>query len=177
MLTPLDAEFFMQDSLGDSERHSHNGSIDDCNELLELAAQGGIQFVRATEDGRYEVMSNSEARELMAQNSHDVTILEGADADAINAVGINNDEVVDNNQIMVLDGGGGRCLIKPSDIEIHEEKDIRILDTRNTDERFVDNVAAFFQQSKIDDFIVGGRAGGLSLETGMPLPSDDDCCK
>lgn len=59
-MTALDSQFSFSEFDRDEPVHHQNGpnsapSIEDCNELLELAAQGGIQFVRATEDGRYEV--------------------------------------------------------------------------------------------------------------------------
>lgn len=178
-MTPLHAEFFMQDSLDESERISHS-SIDDCNELLELAAQGGIQFVRATDDGRYEVMSNSEARELMAQNSHDVTILEGAEADAINVGGpssTNNN--IDNieNEMMVLDSGRGKYHTKRNDIETDDTKNIRNLDLKSSDEFFTGNGGTSFHGSKIDDFIISGRPTNSSMDIGLSLPTEDDCCK
>ncbi|KAF7998422.1 hypothetical protein HCN44_009820 [Aphidius gifuensis] len=179
LLTPLHAEFFMQDSLDESERISHS-SIDDCNELLELAAQGGIQFVRATDDGRYEVMSNSEARELMAQNSHDVTILEGAEADAINVdgpSGTNNN--VDNieNGMMLLDAGSGSGKYQPkrNDSETDDIKNIRNLDSKSSDECFTGNGGVSFQGSKIDDFIISGRPTNSSMDIGLSLPTEDDC--
>jgi len=60
LVTALDSQF-SPSALNRNEPDRQNGpssttSMDECNELLELAAQGGIQFVRATEDGRYEVM-------------------------------------------------------------------------------------------------------------------------
>lgn len=60
LVTALDSQF-SPTVLNRNEPDRQNGpssttSMDECNELLELAAQGGIQFVRATEDGRYEVM-------------------------------------------------------------------------------------------------------------------------
>lgn len=60
LVTALDSQFSPA-VLNRNEPNRQNGpssttSMDECNELLELAAQGGIQFVRATEDGRYEVM-------------------------------------------------------------------------------------------------------------------------
>lgn len=60
LVTALDSQF-SPSVLNRNEPDRQNGpssttSMDECNELLELAAQGGIQFVRATEDGRYEVM-------------------------------------------------------------------------------------------------------------------------
>lgn len=59
-MTALDSQFTYSESVR-NEPDRQNGPVvssamEDCNELLELAAQGGIQFVRATEDGRYEVM-------------------------------------------------------------------------------------------------------------------------
>ncbi|XP_063985039.1 uncharacterized protein LOC135166589 [Diachasmimorpha longicaudata] len=141
-----------------SNTSSTSTSMEDCSELLELAAQGGIQFVRATEDGRYEVMSNSEARDLMAQNSHDVTILEGPEADAISVMQANTRSTTDDiiigdqdNQIMVLDVGANQKSLDA----------IEILDP---------SAMGFFGQTKIDDFIMGQR-GGFE---GMPLPSEDD---
>ncbi|XP_011312221.1 uncharacterized protein [Fopius arisanus] len=136
---------------------STSPSLEDCSELMELAAQGGIQFVRATEDGRYEVMSNSEARDLMAQNSHDVTILEGPEAEAISVMQANTRSTTDDiiigdqdNQIMVLDAGANQKSLDS----------IEILDP---------SAMGFFGQSKIDDFIMGQR--GFE---GIPLPSEDD---
>ncbi|KAK0175162.1 hypothetical protein PV327_008937 [Microctonus hyperodae] len=196
ILTPLDSQFYNNESFGESEQQSlpsRGSSMEDCNELLELAAQGGIQFVRATEDG-FEVMSNSEARDLMAQNSHDMTILRGAEADAINSMNIrnninDNDVIVgdDDNQIMVLDGGGGggsngggtgsnqKSMVTTMDgIEVLDDKDIRILDTKNFDERFVDSMT-FFSQGKLDDLISYAGTKSMGFETALPIiPSDDD---
>lgn len=59
-MTALDTQFSLSEPDPDEVNHQNSAnstpSIDECNELLELAAQGGIQFVRATEDGRYEVI-------------------------------------------------------------------------------------------------------------------------
>lgn len=59
-MTALDSQFSLSELHPDEavRQNSANStpSMDECNELLELAAQGGIQFVRATEDGRYEVI-------------------------------------------------------------------------------------------------------------------------
>lgn len=60
LVTALDSQFSFSE-LNHNELDRQNGpnsapTMDDYNELLELAAQGGIQFVRATDDGRYEVM-------------------------------------------------------------------------------------------------------------------------
>lgn len=58
--TSLDAQFTYSEHIGGESHRSFDpstiSSADECNELLDLAAQGGIQFVRATEDGRYEVI-------------------------------------------------------------------------------------------------------------------------
>ena len=128
-------------------------SPDDCNELLELAAQGGIQFVRATEDGRYEVMTNSEARELMAQNSHDVTILDGEEAEAINLVNMRQNapeaSTSQENQIMVLDPMKPEKNVSMNSIEILRDKEIQILD-KTVDDRFEEEMS-FLSQPKMDD--------------------------
>lgn len=163
---------------------------DDCNELLELAAQGGIQFVRATEDGRYEVMTNNEARELMAQNSHDVTILDGEDADALNIVDtrggemsggccLQEDFMIDHpdNQIMVLDSiTNTQKSIDLEAIDIFEDKDIRILDPKNFDDRMIDGMT-FLSQMKMDDLILlpsksSDNISGCAIS--ISSPSDND---
>ncbi|XP_011865272.1 PREDICTED: uncharacterized protein LOC105560626, partial [Vollenhovia emeryi] len=171
LVTALDSQF-SPSALNRNEPDRQNGpssttSMDECNELLELAAQGGIQFVRATEDGRYEVMTNSEARDLMTQNSHDVTILDGEQADAINLVNIrNNGDVIigdNDNQIMVLESGQKSSGMSMDAIEILEDKDIRILDSKSLDDRFVDGMT-FLSQTKIDDLLLGPK----------PLPLDGD---
>ncbi|XP_024867508.1 uncharacterized protein LOC112451832 [Temnothorax curvispinosus] len=171
LVTALDSQF-SPSVLNRNEPDRQNGpssttSMDECNELLELAAQGGIQFVRATEDGRYEVMTNSEARDLMTQNSHDVTILDGEQADAINLVNIrNNGDVIigdNDNQIMVLESGQKPSGMPMDSIEMLEDKDIRILDSKSLDDRFADGMA-FLSQTKIDDLLLGPK----------PLPIDGD---
>ncbi|XP_039305498.1 uncharacterized protein LOC105205750 isoform X3 [Solenopsis invicta] len=179
LVTALDSQF-SPTVLNRNEPDRQNGpssttSMDECNELLELAAQGGIQFVRATEDGRYEVMTNSEARDLMAQNSHDVTILDGEQADAINLVNIrNNGDVIigdNDNQIMVLESGQKSSGMPMDGIEILEDKDIRILDSKSLDDRFVDGMA-FLSQTKIDDLLLGSKS--LPIDGDGSLASHDD---
>lgn len=64
LVTTLDSQFSFPELDRDEPDHPQNGpnsapSMEECNELLELAAQGGIQFVRATEDGRYEVIAEN----------------------------------------------------------------------------------------------------------------------
>lgn len=63
LFTPLDAQFTYSEHIGGESHRSFDPSTissnDECSELLDLAAQGGIQFVRATEDGRYEVISTN----------------------------------------------------------------------------------------------------------------------
>ncbi|XP_078046693.1 uncharacterized protein LOC144475043 [Augochlora pura] len=179
LVTALDSQF----TYGEAPRNEpnrQNGTVvsptmEDCNELLELAAQGGIQFVRATEDGRYEVMTNSEARDLMAQNAHDVTILDGDEADAIDVVNTRgNGEVIigdSDNQIMVLNSASAQKPIPMDGIEILEDKDIRILDIKSLDDRFVDGIS-FLSQPKIDDLILGPKS--LSIDAGLAVNEHDD---
>ncbi|XP_003399243.2 uncharacterized protein LOC100645768 [Bombus terrestris] len=179
LVTALDSQFTYSDpARNEPDRQNApvvSSAMEDCNELLELAAQGGIQFVRATEDGRYEVMTNSEARDLMAQNSHDVTILEGEDADAINVVNMRgNGEVIigdSDNQIMVLDSASTQKSMPIDGIEILEDKDIRILDSKSLDDRFVDGIS-FLSQSKIDDLILGPKS--LSIDGGVSVGEHED---
>ncbi|XP_036147463.1 uncharacterized protein LOC105835607 [Monomorium pharaonis] len=179
LVTALDSQF-SPTVLNRNELDRQNGpgsttSIDECNELLELAAQGGIQFVRATEDGRYEVMTNSEARDLMAQNSHDVTILDGEQADAINLANIrNNGDVIigdNDNQIMVLESGQKSSGMSMDGIEILDDKDIRILDSKSLDDRFVDGMT-FLSQTKIDDLLLGSKS--LPIDGDGALAGHDD---
>ncbi|XP_057321244.1 uncharacterized protein LOC130665024 [Microplitis mediator] len=183
LLARLDSQL-NKNSVGEYEQYSEpsrSSSINDCNELLELAAQGGIQFVRATEDGRYEVMSNTEARDLMEQNSHDVTILDGAEAEAINIFNARNnitddDQMIvddhNDNQIMVLDAGTTQKHILTDDIEIHDDKDIRILESKSFDERFVTDMA-YFSGNKFNDFILGNKSMGFDSGISM-ITTDDD---
>ncbi|XP_012285816.1 uncharacterized protein LOC105702671 [Orussus abietinus] len=180
LVAPLDPQFPFEEPIrSDPERLNQSiqtPAPEDCNELLELAAQGGIQFVRATEDGRYEVMTNSEARDLMAQNSHDVTILNSEEANAINVVGIRgnvHDEVMGNtgNEIMVLDSESNQKSIAMDRIEILEDKDIRILDSKTLDDRYVDGIT-YLSQSKIDDLILGPKS--LGMDPGVSVMEHDD---
>ncbi|XP_015435550.1 PREDICTED: uncharacterized protein LOC107191110 [Dufourea novaeangliae] len=179
LVTALDSQFtYGEPARNEPDRQNGtvvSSSMEDCNELLELAAQGGIQFVRATEDGRYEVMTNSEARDLMAQNAHDVTILDGDEADAINVVNMRgNGEVIigdPDNQIMVLDTTSAQKHIPMDSIEILEDKDIRILDSKSLDDRFVDGIS-FLSQPKIDDLILGSKS--LSMDAGVAVSEHDD---
>ncbi|XP_076168161.1 uncharacterized protein LOC143147112 [Ptiloglossa arizonensis] len=179
LLTALDSQFtYSEPPRNEPDRQNGpvvSSAMEDCNELLELAAQGGIQFVRATEDGRYEVMTNSEARDLMAQNSHDVTILDGEEADAINVVNMrgNGDVIIgdSDNQIMVLDSASAQKSMPMDSIEILEDKDIRILDSKGLDDRFVDGIS-FLSQPKIDDLILGSKA--LSMDGGVAVNEHED---
>ncbi|KAG7188889.1 hypothetical protein KM043_008495 [Ampulex compressa] len=178
LVTAFDSQFtYAELTRNELDRQSEpapSSEMEDCNELLELAAQGGIQFVRATEDGRYEVMTNSEARDLMAQNSHDVTILDGEEAEAINVVNIRgNGEVIigdSDNQIMVLDSAPVQKSMSMDSIEILEDKDIRILESKNLDDRFEDGIT-FLSPSKIDDLILGPKS--LSMDAGVGEQLDE----
>lgn len=118
-------------------------------------------------------MTNSEARDLMAQNSHDVTILDGEQADAINLVNIrNNGEVIigdNDNQIMVLESSQKSSGMSMDGIEILEDKDIRILDGKSLDDRFVDGMT-FLSQTKIDDLLLGPKS--LSIDGDSALADD-----
>ncbi|XP_029658905.1 uncharacterized protein LOC115232889 isoform X4 [Formica exsecta] len=179
LVTALDSQFSLSELHPDEavRQNSANStpSMDECNELLELAAQGGIQFVRATEDGRYEVMTSSEARDLMAQNSHDVTILDSEQADAINLVNIrNNGDVIigdNDNQIMVLESGQKSSSMSMDGIEILEDKDIRILEGKSLDDRFADGIT-FLSQTKIDDLLLGPKS--LAIDGDSALVGHDD---
>lgn len=120
-------------------------------------------------------MTNSEARDLMAQNSHDVTILDGEEADAINVVNMRgNGEVIigdSDNQIMVLDSTSAQKPMPMDSIEILEDKDIRILDGKSLDDRFVDGIS-FLSQPKIDDLILGQKS--LTIDGGVGVGEHDD---
>ncbi|XP_046430218.1 uncharacterized protein LOC124184497 [Neodiprion fabricii] len=194
LIEPIESEFSCIDQreVQRSEGVDKN-SQEDCNDLLELAAQGGIQFVRATEDGRYEVMTNSEARDLMAQNSHDVTILDGEEAEALSVVNMrgcsaNNQgmEVEDTSgQITVLNAGGGsgRPLksVPMEGIEILDEKDIDIVGgkslhqlepVRPTNGTIV--TSTVFDQEKIYDYNKDfcSPINGLSVQPILALQDD-----
>jgi len=120
-------------------------------------------------------MTNSEARDLMAQNSHDVTILDGEQADAINLVNIrNNSDVIigdNDNQIMVLESGQKSSGMSMDDIEVLEDKDIRILDSKSLDDRFADGMS-FLSQTKIDDLLLGPKS--LPIDGDGALAGHDD---
>ncbi|XP_046486816.1 uncharacterized protein [Neodiprion pinetum] len=194
LIEPIESEFSCIDQreVQRSEGVDKN-SQEDCNDLLELAAQGGIQFVRATEDGRYEVMTNSEARDLMAQNSHDVTILDGEEAEALSVVNMrgcsaNNQgmEVEDTSgQITVLNAGGGsgRPLksVPMEGIEILDEKDIDIVGgkslhqlepVRPTNGTII--TSTVFDQEKIYDYNKDfcSPINGLSVQPILALQDD-----
>lgn len=113
-------------------------------------------------------MTNSEARDLMAQNSHDVTILDGEQANAINLVNIrNNGDVIigdNDNQIMVLESG--QKSMSMDGIEILEDKDIRILEGKSFDDRFVDGIT-FLSQTKIDDLLLGPKPLGIDGDNAL----------
>ncbi|KAL2742154.1 zinc finger protein 148-like isoform X1 [Vespula maculifrons] len=178
--TSLDAQFTYSEHIGGESHRSFDpstiSSADECNELLDLAAQGGIQFVRATEDGRYEVMTSNEARDLMVQNSHDMAILNSEESDAINVVNLhnNNDIIIGDadNQIMVLNSNSTRKQIPMDSIEILEDKDIRILESKSLDDRFIEGLN-FLPQSKIDDFILGSKSLGID-HNGINITEHDD---
>lgn len=104
----------------------------------------------------------------MAQNSHDVTILDGEQADAINLANIrNNDDVIigdNDNQIMVLESG--QKSMSMDGIEILEDKDIRILEGKSLDDRFVDGIT-FLSQTKIDDLVLGPKSLGIDGDSAL----------
>nr|XP_050852700.1 uncharacterized protein LOC127064989 isoform X2 [Vespula vulgaris] len=176
-----DAQFTYSEHIGGESHRSFDpstiSSADECNELLDLAAQGGIQFVRATEDGRYEVMTSNEARDLMVQNSHDMAILNSEESDAINVVNLhnNNDIIIGDadNQIMVLNSNSTRKQIPMDSIEILEDKDIRILESKSLDDRFIEGLN-FLPQSKIDDFILGSKSLGIDHNSINITEHDDE---
>lgn len=120
-------------------------------------------------------MTNNEARDLMAQNSHDVTILDGEQADAINLANIrnNNDVIIgdNDNQIMVLESGQKSNNMSMDDIEILEDKDIRILESRSLDDRFADGIT-FLSQAKIDDLLLGPKSLAIDGDNGLAVHDD-----
>ncbi|XP_017880353.1 zinc finger protein 148-like [Ceratina calcarata] len=179
LVTALDSQFTyaeaIRNELDRQNGAAENSVMEDCNELLELAAQGGIQFVRATEDGRYEVMTSTEARDLMAQNSHDMTILEDEEAQTINMVNMrgNGGEVIigeSNNQVMMVDPGTAQKSMSMDGIEILEDKDIHVLN-KSLDDRFVDSMS-FLSQSKIDDLMLGPKP--LTIDGSVAVEHDDE---
>ncbi|KAI4487652.1 hypothetical protein M0802_011965 [Mischocyttarus mexicanus] len=159
----------------DSGSESRQG--DEYNELLDLAVQGGIQFIRATEDGGYELMTSNEARDLMVQNSHEMTMFNDEESDAINTLNLhsNNDVITGdaNNQITALNSNSSRKQMLPIDsIEILEDKEMNILETRCLDERFM-NDHNFLSQPKMDDFILCSKPLGID-HNGINIPEHDD---
>lgn len=111
----------------------------------------------------------------MAQNSHDVTILDSEQADAINLVNIrNNGDVIigdNDNQIMVLESGQKSNSMSMDGIEILEDKDIRILEGKSLDDRFADGIT-FLSQPKIDDLLLGPKS--LTIDSDNVLVGHDD---
>lgn len=174
---------------------SHSTTDD---ELLELAALGGIQFVRATEDGRYEVMTNNEARDLMAQNSHDVKILGAEETEAINNVmnvhesysgspsstKILPDDIkhqpvspviaMPSSDIIVLDPNNDQKTLTLGDIEILEDKELKqLLDGNVFEERFVGPDAAgvnYLSQEKIDKML---NEKSIADDPNVPVMMED----
>ncbi|XP_033210102.1 uncharacterized protein LOC117168494 isoform X2 [Belonocnema kinseyi] len=148
LITPLDSTLYPEKNTGNTSI----SSPEDCNELLELAAQGGIQFVRATADGRYEVMTNNEARDLMAQNSHDVTILDGEEA--INLV--NSHQSIPEMMERMEES-----------IEFLGDKEIRVLESsKDLDDRYGD--ISLYSQSKIDEIL------GSKFDETIAIERDDE---
>lgn len=142
-------------------------------------------------------MTNSEARDLMAQNSHDVTILDGEDAEAISVVNIrgqenqfnncnaanNRQEIVNigdsNEQITLLNAGCNSMKNEPIDgIEILDEKDIRILGAKCLEsDRLVNGITpGIFEQDKIYDYhnICAREFCSLDSQTGGPTTPQDN---
>lgn len=121
-------------------------------------------------------MTSNEARDLMVQNSHDLAILNGEESDAINVVNLhnNNDIIIGDadNQIMVLNSNSTRKQIPMDSIEILEDKDIRILESKSLDDRFIEGLN-FLPQSKIDDFILGSKSLGID-HNGINITEHDD---
>jgi len=121
-------------------------------------------------------MTSNEARDLMAQNSHDVTILDGEQADAINLANIrNNGDVIigdNDNQIMVLESGQKSNSMSMDGIEILEDKDIRILEGRSLDDRFADGIT-FLSQTKIDDLLLGPKSLAIDGDSSGLAVHDD----
>jgi len=118
-------------------------------------------------------MTDNEARDLMAQNSHDVTILDDEQADAINLANIrsNGDVIIgdNDNQIMVLESGQKSNSM--DSIEILENKDIRILEGRSFDDRFADGIT-FLSQTKIDDLSLGPKSLTIDADSGLAVHDD-----
>ena len=169
------------------------------DELLELAAKGGIQFVRATEDGRYEVMTNSEARDLMAQNSHDVKILGTEETETIISMPADLEyipmvqelqqqnqqqhqqhqlpEIIlpDSDGIMVLDPNNDQKALTLGDIEILEDKELRqLLDARCLENRSYTPDApevTYLSQAKIDEIL---NAKPISIDTAMSILDESE---
>jgi hypothetical protein len=162
-------------------------------ELLELAAIGGIQFVRATEDGRYEVMTNSEARDLMAQNSHDVKILGAEETEAINSViSIHGNldylstsaeeelqqhplpEIIlpNSNDIIVLDPNNDQKALTLGDIEILEDRELRqLLDAKCVEDKYETETAGitYLSQVKIDEIL---NTKPINIEADINITSE-----
>ncbi|CAB0042031.1 unnamed protein product, partial [Trichogramma brassicae] len=140
-------------------------------ELLEFAANEGIQFVRATEDGHYEVMTDGEARDLMTQNSHDFEILGTERTGSVDSVveanqSINNvheqpliqPEIIipDQADIMVLDPNNDQKALTLGDIEILEDKDLKqLLGTKYSQGQFDtnSNPLALLSQVKLNEIL------------------------
>ncbi|KAL7305187.1 hypothetical protein TKK_0002580 [Trichogramma kaykai] len=140
-------------------------------ELLEFAANEGIQFVRATEDGHYEVMTDGEARDLMTQNSHDFEILGTERTGFVDAVVEANQNIKnvheqpliqpeiiipDQADIMVLDPNNDQKALTLGDIEILEDKDLKqLLGTKYSQEQFAtnSNPLALLSQVKLNEIL------------------------
>ena len=148
------------------------------DEILELASIGGIQFVRATDDGRYEIMSSNEARDLMAQNSHDVTFFSA-----------NDNEIIGNDLLRGYSGGDFE-MISPDlddsftildtkeeldgltlgDIEIlQQNNDICVLDPKNFESHYNDGLS-YLSQAKLDDII---QSKAMDFDPAVSIPFDD----
>ncbi|XP_066596096.1 uncharacterized protein [Prorops nasuta] len=115
LLGSLDSQFFTPDRLeSDRGGYLEMSANDECKELLELAAHGGIQFVHATEDETDEVGT------VDAPSFHGFSdsFIFGAE-----------------NQIMVLNSSDVSQKINMSDdVQVLDNKEIRILGRKQPDE-------------------------------------------
>lgn len=143
--------------------------------VLELAAMGDIQlFMRPTEDGGYEPVESSEARDLIAQNSCNVKFYGADEAQAIvngdlsylaaalsttSAAEVQNQQpaniiVPDSNGIMVLDPNNDQKALTLGDLEILENAELRQLLFKSSEDKYGSEVEpSYLNQSRIDEIL------------------------
>ena len=129
------------------------------DDIMKLAEMNGMQFVRATDDGQFEVMSNKDAKNLISQNSAEVEIIDSHDeASMFNDI-LNMQNYEARRPYMIFDPNDESKALTMEDFEMLQEREKILMESKSFEEmQWINNYysSKYFEHMDSSVLPVGG---------------------